>query len=266
MISFTQKHTKYERVPTVTTISTWNVTHILSDNYSWKMTAYAITNYAIIFFKTGIYEFTCSHKSEQLMETNVLCVAPNQSFQLRAIGNTKSELYIVEFDCINFSFFSLRNYLIAHLNKSDEAMFHNLEFAYNAHKEDYIVDSYLIQLIHYISSRMGKRSNQSELVIKIQEYIRNHVHERLTVSQIARALNYNKDYLARTLQKHQNISLKNLIVEEKLRIAKNLLAFTDYPVAKVGSQLGFESTNEFHKFFKYHVKTTPAAYRLSQMR
>ncbi len=266
MISFTPKTTNYERVPTQTSISTWNVSHIISDSYTWTFSAYATSNYNLMFIKNGTFEFSSMHKTEALGESTSLCIAPGQTFFIRATQETKSELYIVEFDCTNFAFFPLTNYLISSLNKSDEALFYNLENSYMSHQSDYIVDSYLIQLLYYISTHLDNKENQTELVIKIREYIQKHVHEHLTVSKVASAFNYNKDYLSRTLQKSHNISIKDMIVEEKLRIAKNLLIFTDYPIVKIGNQIGFDNPNEFHKFFKYHVKLTPANYRISRMR
>ena len=266
MIWFTPKATKYERSPSQTSLNTWNVSHIVSDTYSWKFSVYAANIYTLIYVRRGIFDFACFHKKEQINENDLLCIAPSQSFCIRNIKNSECELYIVEFDCNNFPFFNLSNYLLTNTHQIDENMFRELENIYISKENDYIIDSYLIQILNNIRKGLSQKNDQSILVGKIRSYVREHAHEKLTASHIADVFGYNKDYLVRILQKSENTSLKNLIIEEKLRIVKNLLSFTDYPISKVGERIGFDDPNDFHKFFKYHMHMTPSAYRISRIR
>lgn len=196
----------------------------------------------------------------------MLCIAPSQTFSIRPLIPQECELYIIEFDCNFFPFFELSNYVITEFKNSDENIFREIENAYNIGEQDYVVDSYLIQILNLIKKNFTKSLNQNDLTLRIQTYVREHSNEKLTTTKIANVFGYNKDYLVRLLKKSGNLSLKELIIEERLRIVKNLLSFTDFPIAKIGKQIGFDDPNDFHKFFKYHVQMTPAAYRISRQK
>ena len=78
-------------------------------------------------------------------------------------------------------------------------MFYELEYAYNAKENDYVIDSYLICILNNIKRYIGKNSNQNLMINRIREYIHDHANEKLTVNQVANVFGYNKDYLVRIL-------------------------------------------------------------------
>ena len=72
---------------------------------------------------------------------------------------------------------------------------------------------------------------------------------------------YNKDYLLRLFRERYGITIKKYINEKKMTMVKRILITTDMSVAKIGASIGFEETELFEKFFKYHEKVTPQRYR-----
>lgn len=104
---------------------------------------------------------------------------------------------------------------------------------------------------------------QNSLALRTHEFIRSHATSMLTVSAVAESLGYNPDYLSRVLKDHYGRTLQQDIVHERLERAKVLLQTSDFTIERIAMELGYESANLFVKFFRYHLKTTPSAYRNS---
>ncbi|MBR5012228.1 MAG: helix-turn-helix transcriptional regulator, partial [Clostridia bacterium] len=92
-------------------------------------------------------------------------------------------------------------------------------------------------------------------------YISEHAKEDPSAEQIADALGYNKDHISRVVKKCGGKTLGEMIAEERINVAKGLLASTNYPLEKIAAVLNFSGANSFLKFFKYHVNMTPSEYR-----
>ena len=96
---------------------------------------------------------------------------------------------------------------------------------------------------------------------QIAEYIRINCHKNLTVSAIAAHFSYNPDYVGKLFRKHFGVGLKEYIAQQKLKMAKDLLLTTDLSVKQIASELGYGHENLFIKFFLYHEKISPTAFR-----
>ena len=104
---------------------------------------------------------------------------------------------------------------------------------------------------------------QNALALKTLEYIRAHSYQQLTAAEIADELGYHPDHLSRVLRAYCNTTLSKEITHARLRRAKWLLQTTDYTIHRIALELGYEDSNLFEKFFKYHTSVTPTEYRNS---
>lgn len=96
-----------------------------------------------------------------------------------------------------------------------------------------------------------------------KDYIFAHLHEKLTVQKIADAIGLEANYLSALFRKCENVSLKQFILHEKIELAKNLLAYSDYSYIHIATSLGFSSQSHMGAEFKKVIGMTPRAYRIA---
>ncbi len=94
-----------------------------------------------------------------------------------------------------------------------------------------------------------------------KDYIFSHLHDKLTVQQIAEELHMNENYLSNIFMENEGITLSEYIMTEKLNRAKNLLKYSDYSYSEIAAYLGFSSQSHFGSRFKKETGYTPGEYR-----
>lgn len=95
---------------------------------------------------------------------------------------------------------------------------------------------------------------------------RTYIAEHLAVSdlsrhEIAKAAHISESYLSHLFSKETGLSIKDYINNERLKLAKSLLADTSLPISLVAMRSGYNSPSYFGAFFKKATGTTPAEYR-----
>lgn len=118
-------------------------------------------------------------------------------------------------------------------------------------------------LVYEELKRLSSEENVSNQVLAVQitEYIRNNIKKDITISDIARHLGYNSDYIGKYFKKSHGVSLKKYLAEQRLKLAKDLLLTTNMSVKQISVELGYSEENPFIKFFTYHEKISPAAFK-----
>ena len=122
--------------------------------------------------------------------------------------------------------------------------------------------SFELQLIN--QTRVGKgckgQVGVSPIVKSAVTYIRQHLHEKITLSQLASSIAVSESYLSTLFHKEMQESCITYINRSKIELAKTLLA-SGALVYEVSGQLGFDNSNYFGKVFKKYTGSTPEAYR-----
>lgn len=121
----------------------------------------------------------------------------------------------------------------------------------------------LYVLLAELAVQREQTEPQNALAARVHEYIRAHTDKPLTAAQVAEAIGYHPDHLSRVLKACYGFTLQQEIARQRLSRAKLLLQTTDFTVARIALELGYEEPNLFEKFFRYHQGTTPTAYRNS---
>lgn len=106
-----------------------------------------------------------------------------------------------------------------------------------------------------------KKTKQEQLYNDIVDYIKWSRSEHIKVSQIAAYFGYNEKYLSHLFTVISGISLKQYILQQKMELAKFLLADTNQNVSEVSLQLGYKDCHNFMKSFKKIVGLTPTDFR-----
>lgn len=127
----------------------------------------------------------------------------------------------------------------------------------NMQELSYICTYSMIELVN-----KNKRES-SAFVCKVKGYIEANVYKKLTVSEIASALNFNYDTLSARFSKETGEPLKRYVLKEKYKEAKRLLESTDMTLSAISEELCFSSQSHFQRAFKDIVGATPNEYRKS---
>ncbi len=118
-----------------------------------------------------------------------------------------------------------------------------------------------LQEICQLIRRQQDQRNESIHITRCKQYVYHHVAQRLTVAEIAKALDLNATYLSGLFRASEGITLKEYITAEKLRGAENMLRHTDAEIGEIAQNFGFCSVSHFGDVFKSRIGMTPTAYR-----
>ncbi len=91
-------------------------------------------------------------------------------------------------------------------------------------------------------------------------YIRAHVEEPITLSELAEAVGFSKYHLIRIFSKRIGKTPMQYIGELRCEQAKALLASGKYTCKSAAFRLGFAGASYFIKYFKQHTGITPGEY------
>ena len=104
-------------------------------------------------------------------------------------------------------------------------------------------------------------NSPSHLVIEVNNYVRRHLSEYITVEDIAKFLCRGRSRLSTDFKKETGENLSEFILKQKIEEGKKLLRYTDKPSVEIALYLGFSSQSHFSRTFKKYVEITPNEYR-----
>ena len=107
-----------------------------------------------------------------------------------------------------------------------------------------------------------KFANISDLTVtRAMKYASDHITEKISTAQIAKALNVTTPYLSGKFKTVTGLCLMDYIYSEKVKEAQYLLTYTDDPLSRIASYLAFSSQSYFQNIFKKYAGVTPNEYR-----
>jgi len=106
----------------------------------------------------------------------------------------------------------------------------------------------------------------SELCSICEKYINDHIAEKITAQDLARACNVDRSDIFDIFRSNFHISLTEYIQRERLRRAELLMLNTSYTIGQVSAALGFVSQGYFSKVFAKYHGCTPGEFRTRNIR
>ncbi|WP_411825783.1 XylR family transcriptional regulator [Luteolibacter sp. AS25] len=94
------------------------------------------------------------------------------------------------------------------------------------------------------------------------KYIREQASNSPSLDEVAKVSGLSRSVLQRRFRHHLNRTVGDLILSEKLRLAREMLSSTDLPIAVIAERTGLNSQEYMNRIFKQHLQTTPRKYRL----
>lgn len=235
---------------------------LFKSNGTWQHPRITTNTYEIIFMYEGT-AYICEENTEYTLQKNdVLILEPNKEHY----GFRSSEMFV------SFAWLHYR---------TDVSQYKNLKFftatnptalktlfsqcqhmvntpGYHAVCADLYAALYMEEVI---CNNALFSPVQNQLAARIKEYVTLHVEKNLTVKSVAEHFGYHENHVSRIFKSTYGILLKTYIAEQRLEYTRALLTTTLYTVSQIAQMASFKSDNHFIKFFKYHTKLTPTAYR-----
>ncbi|MFZ4451501.1 helix-turn-helix domain-containing protein [Salibacterium aidingense] len=104
-------------------------------------------------------------------------------------------------------------------------------------------------------------SHYSVFVWKIRELVKSNVTEGINLEFISEYVNRTPGYISTVFKKECGITLKQFIVQEKIKEAKKYLLHTDDNILDIAVQFHFKDQTYFTKVFKKYTGQTPHHFR-----
>lgn len=115
-------------------------------------------------------------------------------------------------------------------------------------------------------NQITKVATISPQIVLCQDYIYNHLHEKITVAQLAKYVSLSADYVSRLFKKELGIGVSRYILSKKIETAKNMLLYSQYTISEISTTLAFSTQSYFTEQFRKQTGTTPADFRVKKQR
>ena len=134
------------------------------------------------------------------------------------------------------------------------------DYAHKIYSAKYFINSLpgireglLINLLNILNISCNTGTDELTIYKKCHEWIEQNADTYITAKDVSAAMNYSVAHLNRIVKKHSEKCLSTLIAEIRILKINQLIQNTNYSTKEIASKLGFESTELFRKYFKYHT-------------
>jgi len=121
-------------------------------------------------------------------------------------------------------------------------------------------------LVQFLDLKMRGFHQHSDLSVRkeiaeAKRYITNHLHEKISMDEMARSLNFNSTHFSRVFKKETGETFVEYVTREKMEKAKELLDRTAESIERIAQQLGYDNSSYFNKCFRVYAGLSANEYR-----
>ena len=113
----------------------------------------------------------------------------------------------------------------------------------------------------YVAHLLAGGDPASQQIVRIRQYIDEHIEEELSLKRVAQEFFLSTSYLSRLFKNKAGMNFSEYISARKIERAKSLLTETDLSVAEISRKLNYPEQNSFSRFFKSKAGVPPQTYR-----
>lgn len=134
--------------------------------------------------------------------------------------------------------------------------------------DEFIIKETLSLLFYHLSKKretlLDEKSENGDKDsyrrLEISAYIKNN-YSTATLSELAKRLYVSEPYLSKLITRYFGKGFKELLLDERIERATELLSESNLPVGAIIRNLGYENESYFHREYKKRVGMTPLAVR-----
>ena len=101
----------------------------------------------------------------------------------------------------------------------------------------------------------------ARMVEELDKYIMENVGEDISNTEIGAIFGYHPFYVSKVLKERKGLTLRQYIINYRLKVSKRLLELTNKSIADIAEECGFTDASYFAKTFKSYFGETPKDYR-----
>jgi AraC-like DNA-binding protein len=111
-------------------------------------------------------------------------------------------------------------------------------------------------------TELSKQPQQHETISKVMHFIDHHYESALSMKEIAAIVSVSPYYLSRLFSAMTGYTVKEYIIKQRIKKAKDFLANSDATLSEIAGMCGFSDQSHMGKMFRQYEKTTPKKYRM----
>lgn len=119
---------------------------------------------------------------------------------------------------------------------------------------------YLLEFLQHLSDLTRQAQTPPEILVA-KQYIMTHLHQRLSLSEVAQHINISEGYLSHIFKKETGVNFVDYVNTLKIEKAKAFLSRSSLKINEIASAVGFDNSNYFTILFKRLTGCTPGYYR-----
>ena len=122
---------------------------------------------------------------------------------------------------------------------------------------------YLMKLMEVLLGLMEEDEDiyKQQAILRVEQYIRNHLKDDLSLQVLADVGSFNASYLSRIFKQKYHCNLSDYIARERICLAKELLANTNEKINHIAKEVGYNTISSFNRVFRKSEGMAPAEYR-----
>lgn len=121
------------------------------------------------------------------------------------------------------------------------------------------INLYLRDFSHEMKLR--NEGKKSQFVNKFQEYIKDHYMENISLEDVANQFMIAPSYCSRLIKESMGSNFTQILLEERMKEAKELLKHTDMHIYEIAVHVGYSDVKYFNRVFKLSIGMTPQQFR-----
>ena len=109
----------------------------------------------------------------------------------------------------------------------------------------------------------ARSHNRAEPVAiwKARKYIGEHLHDELSLTKVAKAVNMNPNYLSENFKRVTGMNFVDYVAHARFEEACRLLRDSDLRISDIAFAAGFQSLSQFNRVFKRLCGKSPTQFR-----
>lgn len=128
--------------------------------------------------------------------------------------------------------------------------------------------SYFLELLFLLERVYDSREQTGEVVLLEQSdmdpvilYLHTHYKEKVTLEGLTKVFHINRTSLIERFYKATGQSIKEYLIQLRLRLASLMLRDTLLPISEIMDRVGFKDLTHFGRMFRRYAGITPSDYR-----
>ena len=118
----------------------------------------------------------------------------------------------------------------------------------------------LVSCVNRLAAEHHITQGREERVTQIISYIQSH-YQTVSLDDLVNEFHLSKPYLSKYIKEKSGLTFQDVVKNERMKRAKNLLKGTTMSVESIATEVGYETVEHFNRLFRKSYNMTPIQYR-----